>query len=216
MLRLSPQARLLRRFRYSKVPTSSFFQKRGVKIPKTALYYKRGARDFRAGRLERMSNRTLLLGWRMRWNRTLLRFIGRRVRAAVDIEDLAQETYLRLLRARDLHDVRSPQSYLLRVASHVVAEWRDRQPPEEMFEPVDEEFLPDERSPEFELEAEVSQTRLEQALAEIPPMTRAVLILKFRENRQCKQIAVQLELTDRQVRRHLTRGFEQLRSALIS
>jgi len=46
------------------------------------------------------------------------------------------------VRARDLHDVRSPQSYLLRVASHVVAEWRDRQPPEEMFEPVDEEFLP--------------------------------------------------------------------------
>jgi hypothetical protein len=49
-----------------------------------------------------------------------------------------------------------------------------------MFEPVDEELLPDERSPEFELEAAVSQTRLEQALAEIPPMTRAVLILKFR------------------------------------
>jgi RNA polymerase sigma-70 factor (ECF subfamily) len=145
-----------------------------------------------------------------------MRFIGRRVRAAVDIEDLAQETYLRLLRARDLRDVRSPQSYLLRVASHVVAEWRDRQPPEEMFEPVDEELLPDERSPEFELEAEVSQTRLEQALAEIPLMTRAVLILKFRENRQCKQIAAQLDLTDRQVRRHLTRGFEQLRSALIS
>jgi RNA polymerase sigma factor (sigma-70 family) len=85
-----------------------------------------------------------------------------------------------------------------------------------MFEPVDEELLPDEKSPEFELEAEVSQTRLEQALAEIPPMTRAVLILKFRENRQCKQIAAQLDLTDRQVRRHLTRGFEQLRSALIS
>jgi RNA polymerase sigma factor (sigma-70 family) len=195
---------------------ASFFRKRGVKIPKTALYYRRGGLGILEPGGERMSNRTLLLGWRTRWNRTLLRFIGRRVRAAVDIEDLAQETYLRLLRARDLHDVRSPQSYLLRVASHVVAEWRDRQPPGEMFEPVDEELLPDERSPEFELEAEVSQTRLEQALAEIPTMTRAVLILKFRENRQCKQIAAQLDLTDRQVRRHLTRGFEQLRSALIS
>ena len=47
-------------------------------------------------------------------------------------------------------------------------------------------------------------------------LSGAVLILKFRENRQCKQIAAQLELSDRQVRRHLTRGFEQLRSALIS
>ena len=163
-----------------------------------------------------MSNGTLLLGWRKRWNRTLLMFIGRRVRAAVDIEDLAQETYLRLLRARDLHDVRSPQSYLLRVASHVVAEWRHRQPPEEMFEPLDEDYKLDERSPEFELEAELSQTRLDQALEEIAPLTRAVLILKFRDNHQCKQIAAELDLTNRQVRRHLTRGFEQLRGALVS
>jgi hypothetical protein len=79
-----------------------------------------------------MSNGTLLLGWRKRWNRNLLRFLGRRVRTSVDIEDLAQETYLRLLRARDLGSVRNPQAYLLTVASHVVSEWRDRQPPREM------------------------------------------------------------------------------------
>ena len=47
-----------------------------------------------------MPNGTLLLGWRKRWNRSLLQFIGRRVRTSVDVEDLAQETYLRLLRAR--------------------------------------------------------------------------------------------------------------------
>ncbi|HEV7714318.1 MAG TPA: sigma factor, partial [Steroidobacteraceae bacterium] len=75
-----------------------------------------------------MSNGSLLVGWRRRWNRSLFQFLGRRVRAAVDIEDLAQETYLRLLRARDLSEVRNPQAYLLRVASHVVLEWRDHQP----------------------------------------------------------------------------------------
>ena len=75
-----------------------------------------------------MANSTLLLGWRRRWNRSLFQFLGRRVRATVDIEDLAQETYLRLLRARDLGEVRNPQAYLLRVAQHVVLEWRDRQP----------------------------------------------------------------------------------------
>src|ERR1700730_11987194 len=163
-----------------------------------------------------MSNGTLLLGWRQRWNRSLLRFIGRRIRTNVDIEDLAQETYLRLLRARDLGDVRNPQAYLLRVASHVVSEWRDRQPPQEMFEPVDENFLADDTIPEFTLEAEVSQALLEQALQDIPPMTRAVLLLRFRENRRCKDIARDLELTERQVRRHLTRGYEQLRSTMTS
>src|SRR5882724_10617485 len=108
-----------------------------------------------------MPNGTLLVGWRKRWNRSLLQFIGRRVRASVDIEDLAQETYLRLLRARDLGDVRNPQAYLLRVASHVVSEWRDRLPPQEMLEAADESFLADGAVPELTLEVELSQALLD-------------------------------------------------------
>jgi RNA polymerase sigma-70 factor (ECF subfamily) len=162
-----------------------------------------------------MSNRALLIGWRQRWNRSLLQFIGRRVRAAVDIEDIAQETYLRLLRARDLQDVSNPQGYLLRVASHVLTEWRDRQPPREKVEALDEDFLVDERTPEIDLDVALSRLQLERALATIPVLTRTVLILKFRESQPCKEIAHRLDLTERQVRRHLTRGFEQLRRALL-
>jgi RNA polymerase sigma-70 factor (ECF subfamily) len=161
-----------------------------------------------------MSNRTLLLGWRNRWNRSLLRFLGRRVRASVDIEDLAQETYLRLLRARDLGDVRNPQAYLLRVASHVVSEWHDRQPRQELFETVDEDALADETVPEITLDAEQWQALLDRALQAMPPMTRAVVLLRFRESRRCSDIGVELGLTDRQVRRHLTRGYEWLRTAM--
>lgn len=161
-----------------------------------------------------MSNGTILLGWRQRWNRSLLRFIGRKVRGRIDIEDLAQETYLRLLRARDLGHVRFPHAYLLRVASHVVSEWRERHPPQEMFEAVDAELLADNTVEEFALEPELSQALLDQALQEIPPITRAVLLLKFRENRRCRDIACELGLTERQVRRHLTRGFERLRVAM--
>lgn len=163
-----------------------------------------------------MSNGTILLGWRKRWNRSLLRFIGRRVRGTIDIEDLAQETYLRLLRARDLGHVRNPQAYLLRVASHVVSEWRDRHPPQEMFEAVDADLLAANAVEEFAIEPELSQALLDQALQEIPAITRAVLLLKFRENRRCRDIACELGLTERQVRRHLTRGFERLRGMMRS
>src|SRR5579859_1891711 len=116
-----------------------------------------------------MSNRAILIGWRQRWNRSLLRFIGRRLRGNLEIEDLAQETYLRLLRARDLESVRNPQAYLLTVASHVVSEWHQRQPPQEMFEAVDAELLVDNAVPEFHLE--LSQIQLDRALDEIPAMT---------------------------------------------
>lgn len=161
-----------------------------------------------------MANDSLLLGWRQRWNRSLLRFLGRRVRAGVDIEDLAQETYLRLLRARDLADVRNPQAYLLRVASNVVSEWRNRQPPPETFEALDESAFVHEIVAEVALEAEVSRRQLDEMLQDMPPMTRAVVLLKFRDGWRCKEIARHLQLTERQVRRHLTRAFEQLRETL--
>jgi RNA polymerase sigma-70 factor (ECF subfamily) len=162
-----------------------------------------------------MPNESLLLGWRRRWNRSLLRFLGRRVPASVDVEDLAQETYLRLLRARDLSDVRNPQAYLLKVASHVVSEWRNHHPPQDSLDEVDESSLVDEAMSEV-LDAEVSRQQLDHALKDVSPMTRAVVLLKYREGRQCKEIAHDLQLTERQVRRHLTRAFERLRQTLAA
>jgi RNA polymerase sigma factor (sigma-70 family) len=80
---------------------------------------------------------------------------------------------------------------------------------------LNESFLIDERTPEFELDANLSQAVLNRALENIPTLTRAILLLKYRENYQCKEIAQELELTERQVRRHLTRGIESLRAAML-
>ncbi len=163
-----------------------------------------------------MSNESLIAGWRSRWHRSLSRFLGRRVRTAVDIEDLAQETYLRLLRARDLGEIRNPQAYLLRVAGNVLIEWRQHQPRPESIVMLDDDLVADEASPEFELEAAVSQQRLEQVLAAVSATMRAVLLLRLRDERSCKEIAEDLGITVRQVRRYLARGYEKLREALES
>src|ERR1700688_4578916 len=160
-----------------------------------------------------MSNGSLLVGWQQRVNRSLFRFLGRRVRARVDIEDLAQETYLRLLRARDLDDVRNPQAYLLRVANHVLLEWREDQPRAESLA-MDDDLLIDDSGPESELEASLSQERLDYALATASPLMRAVLLLRLRDERSCNEIAQNLDITLRQVRRYLARGYERLRTAL--
>lgn len=161
-----------------------------------------------------MSDSSLLVGWQRRWNRTLFQFLGRRVRAAVDIEDLAQETWLRLLRARDLSQVRNPQAYLLRVAGHVLIEWRDRQTPASIVDEVPEDLLVDDSTPEFELQASLSQKRLVQTLGAVSPIMRAVLLMRLRDERPCKEIARELDMTVRQVKRYLARGYERLRVAL--
>lgn len=161
-----------------------------------------------------MSNDLLITSWRQRWNRNLLRFLGRRVRVAVDVEDLAQETYLRLLRAPDLRQVRNPEAYLIRVASHIVAEWRESHPPEDLQEAVEEDLLIDERTPELDLDQRIFQERFDRVLATLSPMTRAVLILRLRDERSGKEIARVLEITERQVKRHLAHGYERLRQGL--
>ncbi|MBL8268874.1 sigma factor-like helix-turn-helix DNA-binding protein, partial [Steroidobacter sp.] len=59
----------------------------------------------------------------------------------------------------------------------------------------------------------LTQERLEQVLAKIPTVTRAVLILRFRDGMGRKEVSQQLALTDRQVRRHLVKGYEYLRES---
>jgi RNA polymerase sigma factor (sigma-70 family) len=160
-----------------------------------------------------MANQSLILSWRQRWNRSLLQFLRRRVRTTVDIEDLAQETYMRLLRARHLTDVRNPQAYILRVASHVLTEWRDRRLPQDPLTAVDEAFLVTPDEAEGVLEAQLTQARLDEVLAQAPPATRAVLLLRFRDDCSQKEIVEKLGMTDRQVRRHLIKGYEFLRQS---
>jgi RNA polymerase sigma-70 factor (ECF subfamily) len=160
-----------------------------------------------------MGNGTLLMTWRTRWNRNLLRFLGSRARKQ-DIEDLAQETYLRLLRARDLDDVHNPEAYLISVASHVISEWKQRQQPFDSAS-FDETSLAAERIDlEAEADARTSQRRIDEALAGVAPMMHAVLLLRLRDDRSCKDIARDLGLSERQVKRQLAHGYEILRRAL--
>ena len=161
-----------------------------------------------------MHNRSLLLEWRQRWNRSLFQFLRRRVRSSVDVQDLAQETYLRLLRARDLNEVRNPLAYLLQVASHVAMEWCDRQPRGDSMVEIDVDTVADPQLPELELDARLSHQRLEKTLTSMSPMMRAVVLLRLRDERTYQEIAVELRITDRQVRRYLARGYERLRLAI--
>ena len=63
-------------------------------------------------------------------------------------------------------------------------------------------------------EQDYAVKRLESALDEVSPPVRAVLLLRLRDERPCQEIAQQLGLTDRQVKRYLARGYDHLRARL--
>ena len=95
-----------------------------------------------------------------------------------------------------------------------MTEWRRHQLPTDSIGPDEEEILIDEQLPELALEARLSQERLDEALAAMTPQMRAVVLLRLRDERGLKEIAERLDLTLRQVRRYLARGYERLRVAL--
>ena len=161
-----------------------------------------------------MTNSFLLARWRDRWSRNLVRFLRSRVRTDVDVEDLAQETYLRLLRSPDLSAVHNPEAYLIRVASNVIAEWRQNQAPTETVDPADVEKLVDPCTPELNFSAQITQRNLSVALGKLPALTRAILLMRLRDGVAYKEIARAIGITDRQVKRHLARGYDRLRQAL--
>jgi RNA polymerase sigma-70 factor (ECF subfamily) len=154
--------------------------------------------------------------WARRWNSGLTRFLERRVAARVDAQDLAQEVYLRLLRAEQLDLVIEPQAYLYRVASNVAAEWHVRARQSKPHSAEELERLVDLTTPETIVEQDIEAARLDAALRTMSPMVRAVLYLKLREAMSHEDISRHLGITTRSVRRHLTTGYAELRRQLLA
>lgn len=165
-------------------------------------------RDSRDGRLTE---------WFGKWRKPIRSFL--RNRASVppgDIDDLAQEVFMRLLRYSDDIAVDNPQGYLFRIAANVANEWRERS---RVRRPHDDSWL-DELQIESgdEPENAFARTRtneyVQAAVDRLPPRQREVLLLHVNEGLTYKQIAEAKGLTYRIVLRDLTRAYSALRMQL--
>jgi RNA polymerase sigma factor (sigma-70 family) len=147
----------------------------------------------------------------------LHRFLMRRLRSTQNAQDLAQETYLRLLRMDNHELVRKPQAYLYRIASNLVYEFKLR----ERNEPVafDSEALERaaESSPAVALidssEAVGLAQQLDAVLGQLPPLYRAVFVLRKRDGMSYSEIARALDISVHTVKKYLARAVAQCRCA---
>lgn len=134
---------------------------------------------------------------------------------ASDVDDLAQEVFLRLLRYGDA-TVDNPQGYLFRIAANVANEWRERarhrQPHEEawLYElPMEAQHEPENVAARSSVRAHIAA-----AVQTLTPRQRQVLWLHVNEGLTYKQIAERLSITYRVVLRDLTRAYSRLRMRL--
>jgi RNA polymerase sigma-70 factor (ECF subfamily) len=135
-----------------------------------------------------------------------------------DIDDLAQEVFIRLLRYESKRLVTNPAGYLFTVAAHVASEWRQlariRNPHDDSW--LEELVLEKAEQPEEILESEDRDRYVQSKLDELPPRQRAVLLMHVRGGLTYKRIAEELGLTYRIVLRDLTRAYSAMRRAGVA
>lgn len=153
-----------------------------------------------------------------RFNRQLHAFLRRRVRDAAEVDDLAQEVYLRLLRIADIDVVRSPLSYVYGVAAHVASEFnmRDRKARVMFDSAVVDAGLDHEDGRQDGSDAEGGaqmEWEVNAALRQLSSKHLAVLLLERREGLSHAQIAEQLGLSIHTVKKYSVQALAQVRAS---
>lgn len=158
-----------------------------------------------------------LTQWFEAWRGAMRRWLSSRSSIQpADLDDVAQEVFLRLIRYSNETLVEYPQSYLFRIATNVVNEWHERARNKLPHDEAGLEALVEEphREPESFMERTLVDQRVRLAVDRLPPRQRTVLLLHINDDLTYKQIAVKLKLSPRIVRRDIANAYSQLRCDL--
>ena len=148
-------------------------------------------------------------------DRDLKRYLSLRMSNQAEIDDLAQEIYLRLLRIKRTDLIRSPEALLFRIASNAVYEWRllarNRLP--HGSSDLDE-LESDEAEPaNLVWRAEITDA-LQGALARLAPKCRAAVVLHRREQLTYAEVGASLGISTAMVKKYLSQGIALCRAYL--
>lgn len=146
----------------------------------------------------------------------LVRFLEQRTGSGSDAQDLAQEAYFRLCRVREPDLIREPESYLFRIACNLANELalrRRNQPALVEFDAALPELAEGDGGSFAQLlESRSSVEKLETILQELPPLYRAVLLLRKRDGHSHEEIAERLGISPHTVHKYLSRALLSCRT----
>lgn len=143
--------------------------------------------------------------------RQLRRYLGSRMRhASVDVPDVMQDVFLRLMHMSNHESIRNRQAYLYAVANHVLHQYSARRSEAaRTFEPT--EVLAERESisdpdPATQLEIEQHLERVGRALEQSSPKAYATLIMYRCDGVPLREIGARLGISYSMVKRYLARA----------
>lgn len=145
----------------------------------------------------------------------LYQYFRRRISNGDDAQELAQETFLRLLRVDRADLVRDPQAYLYRIARNLVYERACKALPIERWADDSElEALADPSAPEADADRAALNEKVERIVAELPPRHQAIILLFCHEGLSQREIGERLSLSKSMVQKCLAQGLALCRKRL--
>jgi RNA polymerase sigma-70 factor, ECF subfamily len=137
-----------------------------------------------------------------------LRMLSRRDAA----EDLAQDVFLQLYRKLDsIESLEHLGFWLRRVAANLAIDWL-RRLPYSATQPLDESV---EVAAQETDEDPLMSRELTRLLGELAPHPRAVMLLRYQEDRDVAEIAAMLDMPVNTVKSHIKRSLTALRGRMI-
>ncbi len=147
----------------------------------------------------------------------LRRYVASRLPNCEDARDLAQETYLRLLRHNQAELVRHPEAYLFRIAANLIHEhWlKAKLEQESVADSVDPEALASrEASGEALAGQQQSLDALCRMLRVLPSIQQRVVLLHRRDGLTYAEIAEELKISPDMVKKYLSKALARCREQL--
>jgi len=148
-------------------------------------------------------------GWLHQWLR-------RRLGCGDDAADLAQDTFVRVLRKpEELPGIREPRAYLATIARGLLNDlWRRRSLEAAWLEAM--AALPAQAAPSPEEQVAMWQAlqALDHMLGGLAPKAREVFVLSQLEGLGYAQIAARVGLSERTIKRYMAEGFERCLSLM--
>lgn len=146
---------------------------------------------------------------------TLMCYLSSRLGNAEDAHDIAQEAYLRLDRVRHPGLVEKPESYFFQIVKNLTAEFMLKRGAS--IETMDLDTLMsfggdgDDNIGSVQLEVRIAMARLAAILDDLPPLYRAVLLLRKRDGYSHAEIAERLGIAKSTVHVYMTRALSRCR-----
>ena len=139
----------------------------------------------------------------------LVSFLRRRLRFSDDADDVAQETYLRMMQYEGSREIQSPSSMLFRIAINVandLGRYQVTRRESDRRSLEDVELVCELPSAEREIEGQQDLELLYQAISELPPKCQQVFLLSRVRKMTYPEIARHCGISLKTVEKHISRA----------